>query len=147
MPAHKKQQRDTDNPAYGSWSSMVQRCRNQKRADFARYGAAGISVCAEWARFACFLSDMGPRPSARHSLDRIDPALGYLPGNVRWANSAEQARNRKSTRLLEHDGRVQCVSDWAAELGISKGTLALKTRNGWTVQQVLQAKPYSRHPA
>lgn len=128
----------------GSWSSMVQRCTNPKRVDYARYGAAGVAVCDRWRVFGNFLADMGRRPTAGHSLDRIDSTKGYEPGNVRWATAAEQNRNRKTTRLVEHMGRVQCASDWAQEIGVSKFRLLYRLRQGWTVQQVLDAQPCAR---
>ena len=123
---------------------MVQRCTNPRRADFGRYGGAGVTVCERWRVFANFLADMGAKPSASHSLDRIDPQSGYEPGNVRWATSKEQSRNRKNTRLIAHAGQVLCVTDWALELGISKFRLSYRIRRGWSIQQVIDAKPYAR---
>lgn len=125
---------------------MIQRCTNAKRADFARYGGRGVTVCERWRKYANFLADLGPRPSPRHSLDRLDSSLGYEPGNVRWATPGEQARNRKTTRFLTHAGKTLCLKDWSAELGISKFRIGFRVRQGWTLQQVIEAAPYSRRP-
>jgi hypothetical protein len=138
--------RFTDRATFGSWSSMVQRCTNANRSDYQRYGGAGVTVCAAWLSFDRFLEDVGPRPSKAHSIDRIDSALGYEPGNVRWATSAEQARNRKSTRFIEHNGVVKCISDWSECLGISKCRIGYHIRLGRTLQQVIQGRPYSHDP-
>ena len=44
---------------------------------------------------------MGPRPTAEHTIDRIDSCGHYEPGNVRWATKQEQTENRSIT--LKHD--------------------------------------------
>jgi hypothetical protein len=93
------------NPEYGSWHSMIARCTNPRYDSFHDYGGRGITVCDRWrygengmSGFECFISDMGPRPSPNHSLDRIDPNGNYEPGSVRWATAKEQANNRNPPR-------------------------------------------------
>jgi hypothetical protein len=80
-------------PTYRSWDGMKQRCLNPKATGYARYGGAGITVCDRWLDFANFLEDMGARPDGT-TLDRIDSARGYEPGNCRWATRSEQNKNR-----------------------------------------------------
>lgn len=85
---------------YKIWVSMKARCNNPRHIYFNNYGGRGIKVCERWqASFENFLADIGRRPSAELSLDRIDNDRGYEPGNVRWADRATQARNsRRRTR-------------------------------------------------
>jgi hypothetical protein len=85
---------------YNSWRAMIARCENPEHPSFANYGGRGIRVCSRWRwSFASFLLDVGLRPSARHSLDRIDPNGGYHPANVRWATPEVQARNKRVVDL------------------------------------------------
>jgi hypothetical protein len=75
---------------------MIQRCTNPKNPGFRHYGGRGITVCERWLNsFPTFVSDMGPKPTARHSIDRRDNERGYSPDNCRWATASEQARNQR----------------------------------------------------
>lgn len=59
------------------------------------YASKGIEVCRSWMEsFENFFSDMGPPPSAKHQLDRIDNSKGYSKENCRWATPSENRRNR-----------------------------------------------------
>lgn len=82
-------------PEYRAWANMKDRCENPRHRRYLDWGGRGIRVCERWRAFANFLADMGRRPSADHSLDRINNDGNYEPGNVRWATSSEQAQNRK----------------------------------------------------
>src|SRR4051812_16425498 len=90
---------------YRSWMSMRARCNSPSAAEFPRYGGSGITVCARWQSFDAFLSDLGERPSAQYSLDRINPKKGYEPDNCRWATWKEQRRNQTRNRpVIRSDG-------------------------------------------
>lgn len=106
---------------YSCWQAMMLRCTYDKHVSFHQYGGRGIGVCAEWQTFEGFFASMGRRPSRRHSLDRLDAKKGYFPGNVRWATSKEQGRNKRTTVRLAHPytGIVMSAAAIAESLGIS----------------------------
>lgn len=80
-------------PEFRTWSNMKKRCDEPRWQEW--YGH--VKICDRWRNsYEDFLADVGRRPSDKHSLDRIDPAKGYEPGNVRWATRATQARNTKN---------------------------------------------------
>jgi hypothetical protein len=132
-------------PEYRAWSGMLQRCTNPKAREFVFYGARGIRVCDRWKDAAMFLADMGPRPSPQHSLDRIDNNGNYEPGNCRWATRIEQARNKRSNRVLIVEGRALPISEWAEATGLLNTTIRERIRRGWSPRKaVLTPVPSSR---
>lgn len=119
-------------PEHDARAAMIQRCYNARNRNFRFYGARGITVCERWREsFENFLADMGLRPSAKHSIDRIDNDGNYEPGNCRWATRAEQARNRRNTRFVEVGGvRVPAI-DVCKQHNVPISVFVWRVRRGW----------------
>ena len=125
-------------PEYGAWKNMRGRCNNPEHATYPYYGARGIAVCDRWNdSFENFLADMGRRPGPGYSLERIDNDGPYSPENCRWATRREQYRNRRPNRFLTFNGKTQCLTDWAAEIGCSAETLRGRLKSGMSVEEAL----------
>ena len=107
---------------------MIARCTRPRSHKYRLYGARGIVVCERWLTFANFYADMGPRPSPRHSIDRIDNDGPYAPENCRWALPMEQSRNRRGNRLVTIGGEARLFIEWATTLRIPIGTLHYRLR-------------------
>ncbi len=123
---------------YVSWNGMIYRCTNQKGSNYDGYGGRGIKVCQRWQRsFENFIQDMGPKPSPRHSLDRIDNDGDYTPENCRWATPETQANNSRNNRWLSHDNRTLTLRQWSRVTGIKETTLLQRLRRGWNVERAI----------
>lgn len=123
---------------YRIWSLIIQRCMNKNNPAYESYGGRGIAVCNRWLKYENFLSDMGRRPSPKHSIDRKNNSKGYSKANCIWSLPLGQARNTRRNRHLTCCGRTQCLQAWALEVGISRQTICARLRLGWSVQQALQ---------
>jgi hypothetical protein len=106
-------------PEYRTYSNMLMRCR----LAYKNYGGRGIAVCDRWrfgesgkSGFACFLADMGPKPSPKHQLDRIDNDGNYELANCRWATRFEQQNNKRTNHFITIRNRTMSIADWAREL-------------------------------
>lgn len=80
-------------PEYRAYQSAKTRCTNPNVTCFPEYGGRGIKFL--FSSFDQWFAELGPRPSPKHSVDRIKNDLSYAPGNVRWATKKEQVHNRK----------------------------------------------------
>lgn len=127
-------------PEYNIWQKMKRRCYNPKDKRFNRYGARGIYVCEEWkADYQKFYSDMGPRPSNQHSLDRINNDGPYSRENCRWATWIEQNnnRNQQSTVYLTFNGEKRRFCQVIRELGLNYHVVWGRLKIGWSFERAI----------
>jgi hypothetical protein len=85
---------------YTVFAGMKQRCYDKNASNYPRYGGRGITICAEWLAnppaFYAWALAHGYRSGMQ--IDRIDPDLGYAPGNCQIITARENAARRRSPR-------------------------------------------------
>jgi hypothetical protein len=148
LVTHGHATRNAHSNTYAIWRGMIERCTNRRCKDFKKYGACGITVCERWHDFSNFLKDVGERPSKQHSIDRFPNMSGdYEPGNVRWATTSEQARNRKTNAMYTINGETRCLAEWVEIYGTSRSLVNNRLRIGWTIEKSLSVPSRGRRSA
>jgi len=123
---------------YHTWCHIKARCLVPTDKSFPRYGGRGVTVCARWQEsFEHFLADMGPRPSVAHSIDRVDNDGPYAPENCRWATRVEQARNKRTSRLIDYQGEKISLAEACERAGAPYKRAHDRLQNGWSVDRAL----------
>jgi hypothetical protein len=119
-------------PEYNVWTLIKKRCCNPSDEAFKNYGGRGITICDEWNNdFMAFYNYVGPRPSKKHSIDRINNNSGYRPGNVRWATRYEQNNNGRNNHEITIHGWTMNLGQWAHFVGKSRQTIFSRLQKGW----------------
>ena len=130
---------------YRIWKCMIYRCHNEADPAYDNYGGRGIAVCERWREsFESFVADMGPRPSPKHTMDRIDNDGPYEPGNCRWGTKKEQCRNKRTNHVVTFNGETMILQDWADKIGISTSALIFRLRR-WPLEKAMTTPRASRY--
>ncbi len=124
-------------PEYDCWAKMIQRCTNPRANGYKYWGGRGITICPRWRQsYQAFLEDVGPRPTNKHAIDRIDNAGNYEPGNVRWVTRDVQNRNRRNTGMFTWMNRTMTLAEWSKITGFSYRTLQMRVLRHWPLDRV-----------
>lgn len=127
-------------PEWWVYNNMKSRVLNPRSPVFHHYGGRGITICNRWLGqngFANFFADMGPRPSPKHSIERVDNEGPYSPDNCVWANKTAQARNTRRNLLVTYNGETKTAGAWEAVIGIKACTIYSRIQRGWSAEEAI----------
>ena len=94
---------------YNHWSNHLNRIKNKNDRSRQHYAKPlEFNLPTDYERFEDFYNDMFQSflwhvaiyGLNNTSLDRINPNLGYLKSNIRWATNDQQAYNKTDTKLF-----------------------------------------------
>jgi hypothetical protein len=78
---------------YYACQNARNRCVNPKHPKYPHYGGRGVQF--RFPSIAACVECLGPRPTMKHSIDRINNDGHYEPGNVKWSTMKEQNNNKR----------------------------------------------------
>ncbi len=122
---------DIDRKLWYIWRGMLQRCkRDIDYLDVPIYGPWRKS----FASFQGWAKKAGYREGESLSIDRIDGTKGYSPVNCRWATATQQARNRRTNRLITWLEETKCAAEWFEDprCPVTKNTYYSRVQKGWS---------------
>jgi len=117
-------------PLYPVWRNMMWRCYDRGCPAFPNYGGRGITVDTRWHQIEVFISDMLPRPRGG-TLERVNNDGPYSKENCIWASRKQQCRNTRKNFLIEIDGQIKPLAEWAEAFGINYQTAYSRISDGW----------------
>lgn len=132
-----------DIPEWRAWKGMIDRCR-PSFVNHKYYFDKGVFVCEQWSGvdgFDNFYRDMGKKPSAKMTIERLDNSKGYSPNNCIWADMKTQGNNTSRNKRLEYKGDVKTYAQWAEYVGCSRHTIRSRVLSGWSVHKILTTPP------
>ena len=132
--------RMTKTSSYATYSGMLARCYNKGSKGYSSYGGRGIYVCDRWlgdGGFENFLSDMGLKPSPKHSLDRKDNDGPYSPQNCRWATQTEQCRNRRDNVIVDFRGESILLRELCEKYNVPYNRVRWRLAEGWPIERAI----------
>ena len=121
-----------NNPLFNVWKNMISRCTKPNDKRYARYGGRGIKVCDRWLDVTNFIADMAIGYEKGLQINRKDNDGNYSNENCEWATTKAQTRNYSRNVVIEHNGKILCVVDWAIKTGIPAKTIYDRISHGWS---------------
>lgn len=138
----KKTHGQTKTRLYKIYAKMKERCYDPNYPERHLYGGRGIKICQEWLDSFENFRDwaLANGYDDKLSIDRIDPNKDYEPSNCRWADTYQQANNKRNNIQLTYMGETLTLPQWARKLNLPYSTLADRLRKGKSVEEILYPK-------
>lgn len=130
---------ESNTKLYRKWKSMIYRCHNPKNQAYKFYGARGIKVCEEWHDFNTFKKwTEQTRKDENYTIERIDVNKDYCPDNCIWIPMSEQANNRRTNVMIEHNGERHNLMQWCNLLNLDYKNVHNRIyKLGWSFEKAI----------
>lgn len=127
----KRNLRQKDHPLYRRWTNI----RYEMDRD--------PSILCDWRNdeFWEYVdyteSELGKLPDPKLKLIRKNPDLGWVKGNLMYADHVEAGRHYRSARMYKINGLSDNVTGWARRYNVNVYTVYSRLENGWPIKKAL----------
>lgn len=91
--------------------------------------------------FCNLIDDIGPRPSSKHELTRINKFDGYAPGNLEWKKRQDHSKQRRVRQDPDEFTRHKLLAE---ESGIDYPTFWGRVKRGWNLLDAATMPPENK---
>lgn len=71
------------------------------------------------------------------AISLTDAKKGYYPDNMKIVSEKDRHSQKSNSKYLTLDGQTKTISQWAKHLGMSRQTLHVRLKTGWSVERAL----------
>jgi hypothetical protein len=129
----------SNDPMYGIWNNVKEKCYNEKSKYFPDCGGKGITMCEEWKDFEKFYTDMKDSWKKGLQLGRKDKDKGYYKENCQWITHTQKNRHKKTSKMIEYKGETKCLSEWCEILKVDYDKVYQRlSKYEWTAERALE---------
>lgn len=134
---------------YTRYYQAKRRCESPKSPKYGSYGGRGIKFLFRSVHE--FIDCLGPAPSPKHQVDRIDNDDPYAPWNVKWSSPSEQMKNRRPLDQWNYKDQPQQLPrpvavDETEQLRVQLAA-CLTAAEGWGMHETAKQGEYGWSPA
>lgn len=137
-------------PLYIVWKQMRQRCLNPKSTFYKHYGGKGVVICQEWLDSFKSFYDWGIANGYRRGLeldkDKNAPGqtgMQYSPEFCSFVEPSVNKRNMSTNRMIEYNGEVKCLAEWAEQYKICRKRLSRRLDKGMSMKDAIANSRYA----
>jgi hypothetical protein len=112
---------------------------NNKKCIF--YQSRGIGVDPRWLDFDTFFADMGPKPTPKHRLTRLDDSKSFTPENCIWHYMKPIQRKKNIPKeKIEYNGQMLTSVEVSQITKIPYSTIRDRIKRGLKGPEVYQTE-------
>lgn len=131
------------------WTAIKSRCYNINDKSYINYGGRGVVVCENWKLYFKLFHDWCLSNGWEKGMD-VDkdikskgPGMIYSPEYCSIVKRKANLRDKRSSRVIFHNGESKCLSEWCEAINISRRTVEDRLKKGWSIDRALT--PFKRN--